>query len=177
MDSEKEVKILEAAHLAFLRHGFKRITMQEIADAAGISRPALYLVYRSKEEVFSGVIRRNMERSCLAIETDLKTVEGSQAKIRRALHLWAVQSFELIQSSPEARELMDSGHEFARESFEEGYRRFEAILGELLPSDRELPPGPMARVITSAVRGFKQVASNAQGLERMISQLLTLSRL
>jgi len=177
MSSAKELKILEAAHEAFLRHGFKRITMQEIADAAGISRPALYLVYRSKEEVFSDVIRQNMEKNCLAIARELEEIEGTGAQLRRAFQLWATRSFELIQDSPEARELMDSGHDFARDAYEGGYRQFEAILAGLLPKDQELAPDDLARILSSAVRGFKQVATDASELEGMIDQLLRACRL
>ena len=45
MDIAKRDKVLAAARGIFLRYGFKRVTMNDIAEAASISRPALYLVF------------------------------------------------------------------------------------------------------------------------------------
>jgi AcrR family transcriptional regulator len=55
MDLAKRDKILAAALDVFVRYGYKRVTMNDIAAAAGISRPALYLVFESKEDIFKGV--------------------------------------------------------------------------------------------------------------------------
>jgi len=49
MDIAKREKVLEAALGVFLRYGYKRVTMNDIAEAARISRPALYLVFDSKD--------------------------------------------------------------------------------------------------------------------------------
>jgi len=55
MDVAKRDKVLTAARDVFIRYGYKRVTMNDIAEAAGISRPALYLVFESKEEIFKSV--------------------------------------------------------------------------------------------------------------------------
>ena len=55
MSESKKSKILTAARAVFLRYGYKRISMNDIAEAAGVSRPALYLLFKNKEEIFIGV--------------------------------------------------------------------------------------------------------------------------
>jgi AcrR family transcriptional regulator len=45
MSDDKRTRILAAARSVFLRYGFKRVNMNDIADAAGVSRPALYLLF------------------------------------------------------------------------------------------------------------------------------------
>ena len=47
--------LLAAGFDAFARHGFKRATMADIAAAAGMSRPALYLRVKNKEDVLRAV--------------------------------------------------------------------------------------------------------------------------
>src|SRR3954463_15785164 len=47
--------LLAAGFDAFARHGFKRTTMGDIAEAAGMSRPALYLRVKGKEDVLRAV--------------------------------------------------------------------------------------------------------------------------
>ena len=56
MQVDKKTKILTAALSVFLRYGYRRVNMNDIAEAAGISRPALYILFRNKEEIFAGVI-------------------------------------------------------------------------------------------------------------------------
>ena len=52
MGQEKDDQIIEAATSVFLRYGFRRTTMGDIAEAAGVSRPALYLRFCNKEHIF-----------------------------------------------------------------------------------------------------------------------------
>ena len=54
----QEERILRAAQEVFARYGYARTTMGDVAQTAGISRPALYLVFPGKEELFSAVIHR-----------------------------------------------------------------------------------------------------------------------
>ena len=44
--------VFEAAHEVFAQYGYKRTTMNDIAQAADISRPALYLIFDNKENLF-----------------------------------------------------------------------------------------------------------------------------
>jgi len=57
MNEAKKAKVIEAAQSVFFRYGYRRVTMRDIAEAAGISRPALYLLFCSKEEVFEATLR------------------------------------------------------------------------------------------------------------------------
>ncbi len=63
MADEKAERILVAAQAVFLRYGFKRTTMGDIAEAAGISRPALYLVFPLKEKIFATVLTRMLDET------------------------------------------------------------------------------------------------------------------
>ena len=50
--------VLDAALPLFARDGFDAVSMQAIADAAGVSKPVLYSCYDSKEELFDELLRR-----------------------------------------------------------------------------------------------------------------------
>ncbi len=56
VSDEKRQQILAAALEVFFKYGYKRVSMNEIAETAGISRPGLYLHFSSKEEVFRAAI-------------------------------------------------------------------------------------------------------------------------
>jgi AcrR family transcriptional regulator len=48
-------RIHDVALEAFAEHGYERTTMQQIADRLGITRPALYFHYRSKEDILASI--------------------------------------------------------------------------------------------------------------------------
>ena len=49
---DKKIKIIKAAIDTFGLYGYKKTSMQDIADKMDISRPALYQYYKNKEAVF-----------------------------------------------------------------------------------------------------------------------------
>ena len=54
---EKDAAILRAAFEVFADYGFRRAAMEDIAKRAGMSRPALYLRYSGKEDIFRALVR------------------------------------------------------------------------------------------------------------------------
>jgi AcrR family transcriptional regulator len=53
---EKKQHIMTAAAEVFTRYGFKKASMQDIADAAMMSRAALYLHFRNKDDLFRSLM-------------------------------------------------------------------------------------------------------------------------
>ena len=51
-DTPKSQQILDAALAVFCRYGYRKTSMLDIAQAAGMSRAALYLHFKNKEDVF-----------------------------------------------------------------------------------------------------------------------------
>jgi len=50
--------IIEAAERLFLERGFGSVSMDELAEAAGVARRTLYNQFASKEEIFREMLRR-----------------------------------------------------------------------------------------------------------------------
>ncbi|MEM7717163.1 MAG: helix-turn-helix domain-containing protein, partial [Cyanobacteria bacterium P01_A01_bin.68] len=48
----KKKAILQASFTTFLQYGFRRTSMEDIASSLGISRAALYLHFKNKQEIF-----------------------------------------------------------------------------------------------------------------------------
>lgn len=51
--------ILEAAEICFARSGFHATSMQDICREAGVSPGALYVYFKSKEDLIAGLVERN----------------------------------------------------------------------------------------------------------------------
>jgi AcrR family transcriptional regulator len=54
----RKAQILDAATTVFVRHGFQQARMDDIAAAVGLSKPALYLYFTSKEAIVTELMRR-----------------------------------------------------------------------------------------------------------------------
>lgn len=85
-DHSRRGALLEAALGVFLRYGYRKTSMDEVAQAAQISRQGLYLHFANKEELFRATVRHAFE-SCVA--------DGLRALAREDLPLEErlVQSF------------------------------------------------------------------------------------
>jgi AcrR family transcriptional regulator len=57
----REQQMLDAAVATFARRGYRAASMDEIAVAAGVSKPLVYLYLKSKDELFTACIRREAE--------------------------------------------------------------------------------------------------------------------
>ncbi|MFG2139247.1 TetR/AcrR family transcriptional regulator [Streptomyces sp. NPDC048650] len=70
----RERQMLDAAVGTFARRGYRAASMDEIAEAAGVSKPLVYLYLHSKDELFTAVIRREsaalVEAVRAAVEPD-----------------------------------------------------------------------------------------------------------
>ena len=77
-------RILDAALYVFRRHGFRRSSIEQAAEAAGLTRQALYHHFSSKEALFRAVLERLFEDALAAEILAAKATEengGSLADI------------------------------------------------------------------------------------------------
>jgi AcrR family transcriptional regulator len=182
MNDDKKSRILAAARSVFLRYGFKRVNMNDIADAAGMSRPALYVLFKNKEEIFIEAYLRWVDETIAQVEAAMAQTALPKDKLARAFEIWSVGPFEMTMASPAAEELVDCNFAFAEAARKQGYAIFEATiapvvakLSENLPVASRVAPGRMAHVLVSAVRGFKQTAATPDDMRQLIEELLLLS--
>lgn len=59
--NRKALQILDAATELFLGEGFDGVSMDRVTQAAGVSKATLYVHFRTKQELFTGVILREVE--------------------------------------------------------------------------------------------------------------------
>jgi len=58
---DKKELILNAAIPVFGKSGFKKTSIEDLADAAAISKQGLYLHFSSKEEIFQAAMQKYLE--------------------------------------------------------------------------------------------------------------------
>lgn len=95
-----------------------------------------------------------------------------------AFEIWTVRGFELVQASPDAKDLLESSYEFATEVTNKAASDFIAFLAELLEPlvlrqrRIRLSAVQIAHLLTTAMPGFKASAKNAGELRDLIAGLI-----
>jgi TetR/AcrR family transcriptional regulator len=90
IQAEKSEQILEAALDVFSAHGFRGATIDQIAEAAGMSKPNLLYYFRSKEAIFETLVSRQLETwlaPMLEIDEKGEPLEEVAAYIRRKIEM------------------------------------------------------------------------------------------
>lgn len=57
LETAKQQKIIDAAYEVFARHGYKKASMKDIAEAAGISKSVLFKYFSTKENLYTYIFR------------------------------------------------------------------------------------------------------------------------
>jgi AcrR family transcriptional regulator len=61
-------KIVGIASTVFSRFGFKKATMDDIARAAGMGKSSIYYYFKSKEDIFEAVVKKEAHALSLELE-------------------------------------------------------------------------------------------------------------
>lgn len=87
LTDSKRTTILEAATRMFLTHGYSKVSMDSIADAAPVSKPTLYNYYDGKPALFDAVIAHKCDgllQALSTLETTAKDLKSGLTVIARA---------------------------------------------------------------------------------------------
>jgi AcrR family transcriptional regulator len=68
-------KIVGIASNVFSKFGFKKATMEDIAKAAGMGKSSIYYYFKSKEEIFEAVVKK--EAATLSVELEKKVINAN----------------------------------------------------------------------------------------------------
>ncbi len=130
-------RILDAAMLVFRRHGFRRSSIEQAAEAAGLTRQALYHHFKSKEALFRAVIEQLHENALaaeIAAANAAEKAEGSLADILIAEVTGRLrQVIASFEGSPHIEELFSEHLVQARDL----YQRYAGLYGKQLAATIE----------------------------------------
>ncbi len=89
VDDARTTQILDAAVEVFLRFGFRKTSMAEVARAADLSRQGLYLHYPAKDDLFCAAIAHVLATSLAEATTLLEDASlGLEARLCAGIDAW-----------------------------------------------------------------------------------------
>jgi AcrR family transcriptional regulator len=121
-------RILDAAMRVFRRHGFRRSSIEQAAEEAGLTRQALYHHFDSREALFRAVIERLYEQGLAAEIAAAKAAEEQGLELADILvaEIGARMQtmFASLKDSPHTEELFSEHLAQARDLYQSYSTRF-----------------------------------------------------
>lgn len=152
---DRRSRILEGARVAFLRFGFQRASMADIAAGAGVSRTALYHYFPGKDEVLRAVVDELLARSLSAATEALETSQTLDAALVGLLEAKFGRTLAAITESPHGVELEDATHRLTGETIRAADQAFHGLVVKALARHgRSEDADAVADTLIAAAKGL-----------------------
>ena len=178
-ETDRQDAIMDAAFGEFAACGYRRTSMEDIAKAAGLSRTALYVHFRSKEDIFRSLNQRYFELAMRDMEAALlRPGQTAEAALYAAFVAKDSKLMDVVLATPHGAELLDASFSAAPEQVKAFGARMAEVLCRWLEA-QGLPPalGPaqsLAETIVAALMGLKSSAHTIETLRAGQAQLARL---
>ena len=80
-NDEKRRLILDKAKQFFIKHGYDKTNLDEISNAIGFNKAALYYYFKSKEELFISTLQYDMSNDIAKLKKELNEITQGKDKI------------------------------------------------------------------------------------------------
>ena len=132
-DAARRREILEAAKTCFLKYGYGKTSLDDIAQEAKLSRPLLYRKFANKEAIFAALYDEVCSAQ-LRAAAPVVLGKGTKAeKLLRICELVCVEPYALIREAPMAQEFWAACDRVIPEILEDHDRKWRALLARVLP--------------------------------------------
>lgn len=132
MPEEVDHTLLTALQV-FFRYGYRKTSLDDIAQAAGVSRQTLYQRYTNKEKLFVAAVEVKLKKSlmdCAEIaDADTHNVETQLLKM---FDVWCGPYLDLLELSPHASEIMSVSNELVGDCCEENQAKILVLVDAVL---------------------------------------------
>ncbi len=185
----KRARVLDGAMRVFLNYGFSRTTMDDIARAAEMSRPALYILFRNKSDIFRAIATSMLDQSAETTRVELEADGPFAERMMAAIDKSFIAMMGLITGSAHGAELLDMKNSLACDiagSWRDGMRSYiagaierEAKRGGVDIAALGLSAGGLADLLLDGLEGIKsriaapgEQREAARGLVRAIERAI-----
>jgi AcrR family transcriptional regulator len=148
---DKRARILEGALGVFLAYGFARTTMDDIAKAAQLSRPALYLLYKNKADIYRAITHCIFEQVAVQTREVLAGPGTIRERLERLVEVAMVAPMQAIGASQHGEELTDMKGSLAADQLATWRAGMDQILADAFAEDAR------RNQVDLAARGFSAV--------------------
>lgn len=183
----KRARIIEGAMRVFLAYGFARTTMDDIARAAELSRPALYLQFKNKSDIYRAIATMLFEQSIETARTELAAEGPFGERVVTAIDRSLIGMMQPIAQSPHGAEILDMKSNLAGELMGAWRERLIGLLSEAIATEaarngtelaaRGLAAQTLADLLLDGLEGMKMRTSDPNAQRQAARGLVTVIEL
>ena len=148
---ERRSQLLDVAGRLFAEQGFHGLSMEQLAEAAGVSKPVLYQHFPSKQRLYLALVHDAVADLETRLRNALEGTTDNQTRVHGAIAAYfdfvEDRRFQLLFRTAE---LNDSE---VREVVEGAFDRVADVIGRLIADDAGLS-AESANFLASGVRGL-----------------------
>jgi len=105
---ERRIVILEAALDCFLKFGYAKTSLDDIAKQARLSRPLIYLKYKNKEEIFKAVFDYLVGSGYETAQAVMASKGDRKKKLMGVYEALLLALWDRVMGHPMSKEFYDS---------------------------------------------------------------------
>ncbi|GAB6061830.1 TetR/AcrR family transcriptional regulator [Deferrisoma palaeochoriense] len=151
---DRREQIFAVGARLFARRGYERTTLQDVADALGVTKPAFYYYYRSKEDLLYEILSFSMDRVTEDIEAALALDAPPEERVRE----WIRRYVGFFTSHPNELTLLSTAVDAVgperREELKARQRRYLAMARRLVAGVKDPGAGLDDTVTAFALLGM-----------------------
>ncbi len=172
---DRRDRIVEGAGGAFLRFGFERASMADIAAGAGVSRTALYHYFPGKEDVLRAVVNQLHGKTLAAAADALAAAATLDDALIGLLDARIGGILRLLATSPHAYELIEAGSRLTGLVISDADGHFLKMVVEALEGHgRDANAEQIADTLVAAAKGLMRSSDGLVPHERFHDRLARL---
>lgn len=168
--TERRVAVLVSALVTFGRFGYRKTSMEEVAKAARISRPGLYFLFASKEDLFRASVSHALQEDLAEVERLLGILDRPvQERLLDAFDRWAGRYI-----GPMARDIpavIEDNPALLGNIVEVAPRRFRALVTKAVAAapkgDRKIAQAVAQTLISTSIGIKYQAGTRAEYREHL----------
>lgn len=174
----RDEQILEAAADLFLDQGFHNVTLDQIGSEVGITGPAIYRHYSSKDEILASMIDRTMDHLLLLLDRTGESADPAtvlDALVRAQVEFALTDRRMVTIYVRESHSLSDTSRRHASRRQREHVARWVTAMGGVYPdrSDEELLSAAHACIgMSLSTAQWPKEALKTADLQRLLYELI-----
>jgi AcrR family transcriptional regulator len=155
---QRRIQLLDAASEVFASKGYHAAAMDDIADAAGVSKPVLYQHFPSKLDLYLALLDQSCERLVEVVEEALASTDDNADRVIATVAAF----YEFISSaSGEFRFVFESdltGDGAVQQRLSRVNDEISDAIAGVIAEDTSLP-APQAKLLAVSLVGIAQVSA------------------
>jgi AcrR family transcriptional regulator len=171
--ASKRERILEAGLKLFANESYQAVTMDRVAEGAGVAKGTLYLYFQSKEDLYLGILNDGMETMMRNYQSTVDANADVRVRLRRAITL-SVEFYDerrdlLRLMMTEEPRMAEARNRVRDEWRDRGVRFFSSVIEEGIQNGSFRDEDP--RLATYAIMGSIRSVMLFYGSQRSVDEI------